>query len=158
MRAHAANVAVCHEPFEESLLLGDECSSHRAARPKLRHVRVGPLPSLANLGPEKRLMLAVLDDAIAVLEAFAASGGRRRRRLAIEVEEWIAEEDVLWPFSFVNVCEELGLDVECVRARLSPILATRALGRWRRADVAAWSPDVESDEQGWMHWTHREGA
>ena len=36
---------------------------------------------------------------------------RRARRLTDEVDAWIAVDDLDWPFSFVNVCQALHLDV-----------------------------------------------
>jgi hypothetical protein len=125
-------------------------------------VLCGALPNEAALQPEKRLMLAVLDDAIAVLAAFARSGGRRRRRLAAEVETWIAADDAIWPFSFANICETLGLDADCVRARLSPYLplrAVRAVGRLEEqcADFP-WSPALVADDLAQPGWWEQEGA
>ncbi|TMB40250.1 MAG: hypothetical protein E6J55_21785 [Deltaproteobacteria bacterium] len=68
-------------------------------------------------------MLAVLDDALLTLAQHVAASDRRTRRLAAEVDAWIAAEDFDWPFSFVNVCHALHLDASCVRSRVE---------RWRR--------------------------
>jgi hypothetical protein len=66
--------------------------------------------------PEKRLMLAVLEDAIATFQRFALSDTPRNRRLAEEVEEWAAGSDAEWPFSFRNICEALDLEPEYLRS------------------------------------------
>ena len=68
--------------------------------------------------PAKRLMVAVLERALGEYELYAArTDGRGRRQLA-EVEAWFASDEVRWPFSFVAICEALGLDVPFVRAGL----------------------------------------
>jgi hypothetical protein len=61
------------------------------------------------------LMLAVLEDAIRCIE----NGRWRRRfgarRLAAEAEAWVRCDRADWPFSFLNICEALGIDVESMR-------------------------------------------
>ncbi len=59
--------------------------------------------------PEKRLMLAVLEDAITTFQRCSLGTTRRKRRLLKEIEEWFASADEKWPFSFQNIC--LALDV-----------------------------------------------
>jgi hypothetical protein len=68
---------------------------------------------------EKRLMLAVLRDALCVILKYAAAEHGRDRRLFLEAKRWIASNDTEWPCSFVNVCETLGLEPACVRRRLA---------------------------------------
>jgi len=53
--------------------------------------------------PEKRLMAAVLLDALVLLQREGSSG-------AAEVRNWIAGSGRANLFSFTNVCEALGLD------------------------------------------------
>ena len=65
--------------------------------------------------PAKRLMVAVLERALGEYEASAARTDRRGRRQFAEVEAWFASDDTGWPFSFVAICEALGLDVPSVR-------------------------------------------
>jgi hypothetical protein len=67
---------------------------------------------------EKRLMLAVLTDAIGVLTKGARANGPRRERLFEETLEWLADDDTRWPYSFVNLCAGLGLDAAAVRSAL----------------------------------------
>jgi hypothetical protein len=84
--------------------------------------------------PERRLMLAVLRDALATFERYAAAWDSSGRRRFEETATWFASDDVVWPFSFRNVCEELGIDADSVRARLQ---------RWRRhrlAEGEVWRP------------------
>lgn len=61
----------------------------------------------------KRLLAAVLDDAIAVVKR---DGGRRdRRQLVRETREWFASDDTGSPFDFLNVCAVLGIDALAMR-------------------------------------------
>ena len=70
------------------------------------------------LEPEKRLMLAVLEDAIHCFQdnLFAEAVGKKK--LFEEVEQWILERDGDWIFSFDNVCEALGFTPDYVRQGL----------------------------------------
>ena len=73
--------------------------------------------------PEKRLMLAVLEHALATLGRDARAPDGRGRHLVREVERWVASTDTSWPFAFQNICDALGVDAGCIRA---------GLVRWRR--------------------------
>jgi hypothetical protein len=85
--------------------------------------RVG---SDAAFQPEKRLMLAVLEEAIATFQRNVMSDNRRSQRLVEEVEDWTAGAQSDWPFSFENVCAALGLEAEYLRAGMS---------RWKTAEL-----------------------
>ncbi|MCC6848198.1 MAG: hypothetical protein IT294_06820 [Deltaproteobacteria bacterium] len=61
--------------------------------------------------PEKRLMFAVLLDAISRLR-------QRRSTRGIEAEQWICDEDDARIFSFVNVCGVLGFEPRALARRL----------------------------------------
>ena len=74
------------------------------------------------LEPEKRLMLAVLDDAINCYRENLFSQRGKDRRLFDEAEEWILTPGGDRAFSFDNVCESLGLNPEYLR---------RGLQRWK---------------------------
>ena len=73
--------------------------------------------------PEKRLMLAVLEDAIRYYQDNWFSRNSKRKRIFDETEEWILTPDSDWVFSFVHVCETLGL---------SPAYLRRGLLRWKQ--------------------------
>jgi hypothetical protein len=75
------------------------------------------------LSPERRLMLAVLEDAIATWVRYRGDERARTRRLLREVERWMADSDTSWPFSFQNICDALNLDPAYLRRGL------RAIGR-----------------------------
>lgn len=72
--------------------------------------------------PEKRLLLAVLEEAVVTFQRYVASPRRRGQRLFREAEEWIVSDDVSWACSFRNVCDVLGFNVEYLR---------QGLVRWR---------------------------
>ena len=84
----------------------------------------------ADTSGARALMLAVLEDAVWCIE----SGRWRRRfgarRLAAEAEAWVRCDRADWPFSFLNVCDALGIDVDAMRGRLA-----RTHGRCRRKEV-----------------------
>jgi len=67
---------------------------------------------------ERRLMLAVLEDAVSCFQKFAGSTRPRAKRLFQEAEEWILDTDESWPFSFESACVVLGYDSGYVRKRL----------------------------------------
>lgn len=75
--------------------------------------------------PEKGLMIALLEDAI---RCFQGSWQKTtsNKRLQVEATEWIEDTDVEWPFSFINVCETLGVEPRALRA---------SLHRWRDTAV-----------------------
>ena len=68
--------------------------------------------------PEKRLMLAVMENAIVTFQKSIYAATRRQRRLLKETEEWIHSLDTSWPFSFENICASLGIDANYLRLGL----------------------------------------
>ena len=70
--------------------------------------------------PQKRLMLAVLQT---VVDDCTGSAYRRSTgqlgpvdsKAQLEATEYVTSDDRSWPFSFRNVCDALGLDVEYLR-------------------------------------------
>ena len=87
----------------------------------------GPAPG------ERRLMRAVLKDALVILFKYDATEDRRGRRLLAEARHWVESDDAQSTFSFLNVCGALGLDPSCVRKGLARCLgAQRTQRRHRR--------------------------
>ena len=70
------------------------------------------------LEPEKRLMLAVLEDAINCFQVNVMAQSGRGKRLFNESEDWIMGRDDDWIFSFASVCEVLRFNPEYVRQGL----------------------------------------
>jgi hypothetical protein len=64
----------------------------------------------SHLEPEKRLMLAVLEDAITCFQKHALTRESRGKTLFREAEEWIFADSHEWLFSFDNVYELLGFN------------------------------------------------
>ena len=86
----------------------------------------GGEPRTAEYSGTKALMLAVLDNAV---HCYCGRSGR----IQTQAEAWVWGRDSRSPFSFVVVCEVLGLDPGAVRRALaawrqrSPRTATRGL-------------------------------
>ncbi len=76
----------------------------------------------SQLTPERRLMAAVLEDAVNCFLKYRFATDRRSRRFFREADEWVMSEDMEWPFSFERICDALGLDPSYLR---------RGLRRWR---------------------------
>jgi hypothetical protein len=68
--------------------------------------------------PEKRLMFAVLEDAVFCFQTHVASQDVIGKKLFAEAEHWLLDENTDWPFSFTNICQEIRLDKDLVRAAL----------------------------------------
>jgi hypothetical protein len=79
------------------------------------------------LEPEKKLLLAVLEDAISCFQKYAFTREGKGRVLFRESEQWILDKDSDWLFSFNNVCETLGFDSDYLRGGVM---------RWKAEKVA----------------------
>ena len=73
----------------------------------------------AAMQPEKRLMFAVLSDAVDIVMTPHGTTNIRRRMLFHETAAWIRSDDREWPYSFVNLCDALGFDADRLRAGLA---------------------------------------
>lgn len=67
---------------------------------------------------EKRLMLAVLEEAVATYQRHVDAKGRHGQRVFREAEEWVQSRDEGWPFAFENICHALGIEPEFLRRGL----------------------------------------
>jgi hypothetical protein len=70
------------------------------------------------LQAEKRLQLAVLEDAVLTFHRCAGGATTRARNLLNEVRAWASSEDTSWPFAFQAICHSLNLDADYVRRGL----------------------------------------
>lgn len=64
---------------------------------------------------EKRLMIAILKDAVECLEKYRgarSSSGRSHYQNALE---WVQDKGTDWLFSFTNICDLLGFDPDYLR-------------------------------------------
>ena len=87
------------------------------------------------LEPEKRLMLALLEDAIHCFQDNLSAQTARKKKLFDETEDWIVETDGDWIFSFDHVCETLGFTPEYVRQGL---LRWKERRRPNRLEARPW--------------------
>jgi hypothetical protein len=65
--------------------------------------------------PERRLALAVVEEALNDVALYSTSTRPLGARLCRDAWEWIAADDHESPFSFVNLCDELGLPIDALR-------------------------------------------
>lgn len=70
------------------------------------------------LEPEKSLLLAVLEDAVACFQKYSVAQDPRGKEMFREAEHWIMQAKNGWLFSFDNVCDLLGLDPAYLRQGL----------------------------------------
>lgn len=71
-----------------------------------------------NLEGEKKLMLAVLRDAVECLEKYRGSRNGAAKELYENAIYWIEDRRRDWLFSFVNICDFLGFDPDYMRESL----------------------------------------
>ena len=94
------------------------------------------------LSSEQRLMLAVLVDAINVLQGWQRVGSGRKRRAFAEAAQWVNTPGTQYPFSFDSVCDALGIESRILRARLRGLTmglantARRSMGRLRLKELS----------------------
>lgn len=70
--------------------------------------------------PERRLMAAVLEDAVTCLTFNQPRYSRRQQKEFAAARAWINEEkETDWAFSFVSICEALGFDPSYLRKGLN---------------------------------------
>ena len=72
---------------------------------------------------EKRLMLAVLQDALDCYQKYAFAKDGHGRQLFSDADGWISCEDREWYFSFENICETLEINPDYLR---------RGVQEWKR--------------------------
>jgi hypothetical protein len=68
--------------------------------------------------PERRLMIAVLSEALNCIEKHRFAANDRDRRVFREAARWFLSKDTAWPYSFECICGVLELDPQAVRQRL----------------------------------------
>jgi hypothetical protein len=118
--------------------------SRRTSCPLLQPLSLLPsqtaLRDIANLSPEMRLVVAILEDAVRSVVRY---GNPRRRREHVEflqARAWLLDDSRDWPFAFANVCDLLGLDVRAVRQSLD----LEALLSGQKANKVNWLEGAKS--------------
>ena len=89
----------------------------------------------ADYDGERRLMIAVLEDAVDVYRKQAAAKDHRGRQLFEDAESWIESPEHTWLFSFQNICDVLGLDAEYLREGLRTLKRRARAGQPARVVV-----------------------
>lgn len=67
------------------------------------------------LDGEKRLMIAILKDAVECLEKYRGATSVSGRELYQNALEWVEDKGTGWLFSFDNICGLLGFDPDYLR-------------------------------------------
>jgi hypothetical protein len=95
---------------------------------------LAPEQFYATVDPERRLMAALLEDAVSCLAKDPGRCSRRQRKCFHEAQAWIQTRDGEdWIFSFTNVCETLGFSPEYLRS---------GLNRWSTLSASSPSPKL----------------
>ncbi len=81
--------------------------------------------------PERRLMFAGLLDAVECFQKYPFVRGNKLTRQFKDTEDWIFKDDQEWPFSFINICEAVGMDPQYLRNGLS---------RWKKRAIRQQYP------------------
>jgi hypothetical protein len=93
---------------------------------------------------EKRLMLAVLQDALDCYQKYAFARDVHGRQLFVDADSWIACDDRDWYFSFENICETLEINPEYLRKGVRDWkLQASVLGRQAPRSKIPVSDDTE---------------
>ncbi|HKV53088.1 MAG TPA: hypothetical protein VJN94_00470 [Candidatus Binataceae bacterium] len=95
------------------------------------------------IAPVKRLMMAVLEDALRCFQNNADAISGPRKRLFADAEQWLCGEAGDGPFSFDTVCETLGIEPRFLRAGLKEWRNQQLAGNSARR-LARRSPVVRS--------------
>ena len=89
--------------------------------------------------PERRLMVAILEDAVSCLLTDLQGSNLRQRKQYEEAKAWVTtDEESEWIFSFNNICEVLGMDPSYLRRGLirsktsSPMRSNSVIAMTRR--------------------------
>ena len=97
------------------------------------------------LSAEQRLMLAVLVDAINVLQTRHDGGSTCKRRNFAEAAQWVNTQGSRYLFSFDGVCDALEIDSELLRSRLACI--DQPLGQFGQPHLARTPAIQKNDPQ-----------
>jgi len=82
----------------------------------------------SNLMPEKRLMLAMLEDGICCFQKYCFATDEKGKALFEAADAWIMNENVLWLLSFRSICDYLEINACYLR---------RGLFQWRDNQLAS---------------------
>jgi hypothetical protein len=89
------------------------------------------------LEPEKKLLSAVLEDALACLDKYFHASSKRGKKSYQEAEDWVFRREDSGVFSFTNVCEAVGLQPSYVR---------KGVLRWKEQNLRCASKKVVDND------------
>ncbi len=137
-----------HQRFEsKGADFSDDMIFHMANFPVASHVTSNEMRRLELMG-EFVLVQAILREAIRTYQKFAVRKGTRANRLFREVDDWFSAEDRQWFFSFVNVCDVLGLEPSYIRTGLKLWRERRLSAASAAAPVRDFQPPVRKPRYG----------
>ena len=84
-------------------------------------------------GPERRLLLAILEDALVTLLQHRTREDLASRRLITETERWIASDRRTSIFDFAGLCDVLSLDPDYIRLLIKRLPQLFAIPQRRRS-------------------------
>ena len=90
-------------PFEVDILAAEDFARIHRSRP---------------LSPERELMVAVLEEALADYQRCWKARDKKGMERFADAQAWILESNSEWIFSFVNCCEALGIEPGYLRQGL----------------------------------------
>ena len=115
------------------------------------------LRSKGRFDGERRLMIAILEDAVNCFMKQVHAVEPKARQVYLDAEEWIMAEDPTWFFSFENVCNTLDLDPEYLREGLIKWrdAERRRVGEGGRAQPEQQNADAPSRDHGELRLVQR---
>ncbi len=115
-------------PSQDKAARGEARSRYSRTRPRSFLGARAPEPKEDDVPartPERALMLAILEDAVACYAGKLKAPRENPRILRRQAAYWLSSEDWDSPFSFNNVCEALALDPRAIRERVLSSEAAR---------------------------------
>ena len=97
---------------------------------------------------ERRLMLAVLEDAVHCYQRYALARDPRGHFEFDEAKRWIESTDREWPFSFENICSCLRIDPDYIRGGLRKLKRDALRGKPCRKSTGLRRERIY-DRRGW---------
>ena len=107
-----------------------------------------------HLEPEKKLMLAILEDAIACFQKYVSARDGKGKILFQETEDWVLDQGADWLFSFASVCDTLGFDPDYLRRGLLQWKANKLEGQFK-AKVYQLAPRRAGNRKSGVHVSRR---
>ncbi len=86
------------------------------------------------LESEKRLMFAVLEDAVSCFQKYHSARNKKGKELFRDVQKWIMDEKDDRVFSFGSICDSLGINPQYLRRGLKEWEKTRCLRAKRESE------------------------